>query len=274
MPTGSPSPSSGWFRPRRPDDPAVITDPAERRAVVVELLIVFTATLGLSGLRSLLSLLDRLLRPEPLNEQAVAINVPQAALGLLDFARQLTSVLQLLSWGALGVYLIWRGGIALRRIGLDRTRPGRDLLHGLGLAALIGIPGLAFYLGTRAIGINLTVVPSALDEQWWRSLVLVLSALGNSWAEEILVVGYLLTRLRQLGWSENASLLASAVLRGSYHLYQGFGGFLGNIVMGLIYGRYWQRTNRLWALVVGHAVIDIVAFVGYALLRDSLSWLP
>ncbi|WP_157163072.1 CPBP family intramembrane glutamic endopeptidase [Actinoalloteichus spitiensis] len=269
-----PSTPRSWFRPARPADPEVISDPGQRRAVVIELLIVFTATLGLSGLRSLLSLLDSLLRPTPLSEQSVAINVPQATIGLLDLARQLTSVLQLLSWGALGVYLLWRAGIALRRIGLDRAQVGRDFVRGAGLAAIIGVPGLAFYLVTRAIGINLTVLPSTLDEAWWRSVTLVLSAVGNSWAEEILVVGYLITRLRQLGWSENASLWFSAVLRGTYHLYQGFGGFLGNIVMGLVYARYWQRTNRLWALVVGHALIDVVAFVGYALLGPHLSWLP
>jgi len=72
---------------------------------------------------------------------------------------------------------------------------------------------------------------------------------------------------------ENRSLLASAVLRGSYHLYQGFGGFLGNVVLGLVFGRVWQRTNRLWPLVVGHTVIDVVAFVGYALLVHHVSWL-
>jgi membrane protease YdiL (CAAX protease family) len=37
-------------------------------------------------------------------------------------------------------------------------------------------------------------------------------------------------------------------------------------VMGLVFGRVWQRTNRLWPLVGAHALIDIVAFVGYALL--------
>ena len=70
-------------------------------------------------------------------------------------------------------------------------------------------------------------------------------------------MGYLLTRLRQLGWSENRSLLAQALLRGCYHLYQGLGGFVGNIVMGLVFGRVWQRTNRLWMLVGGHALIDL-----------------
>jgi membrane protease YdiL (CAAX protease family) len=64
------------------------------------------------------------------------------------------------------------------------------------------------------------------------------------------------------------------VLRGSYHLYQGFGGFLGNVIMGLVFGRVWQRTNRLWPLVLAHFLIDFVAFVGYAALRGRLSWLP
>jgi membrane protease YdiL (CAAX protease family) len=87
-------------------------------------------------------------------------------------------------------------------------------------------------------------------------------------------VGYLITRLRQLGTGEGVAVLASAVLRGSYHLYQGFGGFVGNLVMGLVFGRFWQRTHRLWALVSAHALIDVVAFVGYALLRGRVNWLP
>ena len=68
--------------------------------------------------------------------------------------------------------------------------------------------------------------------------------------------------------------VAQAVLRGAYHLYQGLGGFVGNVVMGLVFGRVWQRTNRLWALVGAHTLIDVVAFLGYALLAGVVSWLP
>ena len=252
----------------------VITDPAERRAVKIELVVVFAVTLGMSGARSLLSLVDSLLRPEPLNQQAVAINVPQARLDLIDLLKQVLSASQLFAWGALGLYLLWRAGRGLARVGLDRSRPGRDMLWGAGLAALIGIPGIALYLVGHRLGFNLTVLPSTLDEAWWRPIVLTLAAAGNSFAEEVLVVGYLISRLRQLGLRENASLLASAVLRGSYHLYQGFGGFVGNIVMGLVFGRLWQRTNRLWPLVAAHTLLDVVAFVGYSLLRGRISWLP
>jgi hypothetical protein len=170
--------------------------------------------------------------------------------------------------------MLVRAGIALRDVGLDRTRPGRDAAGAAGLAALIGVPGLGLYLIAQAAGVSVTVQPSVLDDTWWRTPVLLASAAANSWAEELVMVGYLLTRLRQLGWSQNRALVAQALLRGAYHLYQGLGGFVGNIVMGLVFGRVWQKTNRLWALVGAHALIDIVAFVGYALLAGAVSWLP
>ncbi|WP_241249483.1 CPBP family intramembrane glutamic endopeptidase [Rhodococcus sp. X156] len=263
--------TSAWLRP--PPPVATVVAGRERRVLHWEIALVLLVTLGMSGLRSLVSLLDSLAAPAPLSDQSVAINVPQASADLLDLAGQLLSILRLTAWGGLGIFLLWRGGLALRAVGLDRSAPRRDLLSGAGLAALIGIPGLGFYLVTRAIGINLTVVPTELGDTWWRVPVLVGAAMANAWAEEALVVAYLITRLRQLGWSENRSLLASALLRGSYHLYQGFGGFLGNVVLGLVFGRVWQRTHRLWALVVGHALIDVVAFVGYALLAPHVGWL-
>ncbi|MGW5050794.1 CPBP family intramembrane glutamic endopeptidase [Actinokineospora sp. NPDC004072] len=260
-----------WLRPRSPV-PAL--DPAERGPIRVELVIVFAVTLGMAGLTSLLTLLDSLLAPVPIRDQTVAINVPLARAGLIDLAKQLLAALRLLAWGALGAYLLYRAGVKLAAVGLDGTRKGRDSAAGVGLAALIGLPGLAFYLAAHAAGANLAVAPSTLDDTWWRPIALVLLAIGNAWAEEVLVVGYLLTRLRHLGLSENASLLVSALVRGSYHLYQGFGGFIGNVVMGLVFGRVWQRTNRLWPLVIAHTLLDVVAFVGYALLRDRISWLP
>nr|WP_233439248.1 CPBP family intramembrane glutamic endopeptidase [Lentzea atacamensis] len=251
---------------------AIPTD--EKRGYQLELLIVFSMTLGLSGLRSLVRLIDSLLQPTPLNQQSVAINVPQARADLLDLVAQLLGVLQLAAWGGIGLYLLWRTGIKLRVIGLDGTRKLADSLGALGLAAIIGIPGLAFYFAAWALGLNLAVQPSTLDNAWWMSLALILAAAGNAWAEEVLVVGYLITRLQQLGLRQWTALFAAAVLRGSYHLYQGFGGFVGNLVMGLVFGFYWQRTRRLWPLVIAHTILDVVAFVGYTMLRGKVSWLP
>jgi membrane protease YdiL (CAAX protease family) len=262
-----------WLAPEPPPGIRHVDEADERRLVRFELLVVFAVTLGLSGLRSLISLLDSLLMPVRLNQQHVAIDVPQAKAGFLDLLGQLAGVLQLLAWGLLGVYLLYRAGMKPASIGLDRTRIGTDVARGVGLAALIGIPGLGLYLVARALNLDLTVLPSTLNDTWWRIPVLVLSAAANAWAEEALVVGYLISRLRQLGFRENSSVTAAAVLRGSYHLYQGFGGFVGNLVMGLVFGRVWQRTNRLWSLVLAHTLLDVVSFVGYALLASHVSWL-
>lgn len=250
-----------------------LTDARERRLVALEVLVVLTVTLGLSALRSALSLVDSLLQPVPLAQQQVALNAPAARADLVDLALQLVRVLQLVGWGALGAYLLIRAGFALRTVGLDARRPGRDALGAAGLAALIGVPGLGLYLVARALGVSLTIAPTTLGETWWQVPVLVASALANSWAEEVVMVAYLITQLRRLGWSENSSLLAQALLRGAYHLYQGLGGFIGNIVMGLVFGRVWQRTNRLWCLVGAHALIDVVAFVGYALVAPYVDWI-
>ena len=241
----------------------------------VELVVVFLVTLGTSGLSSLVSLIDALLAPVPLASQTVTIVVPQAQASFLDLIKQLLSIVRGLAWGVLGLYLLWRSGVNLRAsLGLDRRRPWSDLGTGVVLTAVIGIPGLALYLAAVAIGVNLTVAPSTLTDVWWRLPVLILAAIENGFLEEALVVGYLITRLEQLrlpGW---AAIAISAVLRGSYHLYQGFGGFLGNAVMGVVFAWWFRRTRRLWPLVIAHSLLDIFSFAGYALLKGSVSWLP
>jgi membrane protease YdiL (CAAX protease family) len=85
--------------------------------------------------------------------------------------------------------------------------------------------------------------------------------------EEVIVVGYLLSRLERLGVRPSRAIVISAVIRGSYHLYQGAGGFLGNAVMGLIFGFLYRRWGRVTPLIIAHFLIDAVAFVGYAVMN-------
>ncbi len=228
-------------------------------------------TFGSSAVTSVLLLFDAVLRG--LADQRVALNPRRAYFDLIDLGANLAVIAQLLAWGALGLYLLWRSGIRPASIGLGRFRLRSDLLGGLGLAALIGLPGLGLYLAARALGLSASVVPTELTDTWWRVPVLVMAAFGNAWAEEVIVVGYLLTRLDQLRVRPGVAILWSGLLRGAYHLYQGFGGGLGNLAMGLVFGVVWRRTGRLWPLIVAHGVIDTVAFVGYALLVGHLTWL-
>ena len=142
------------------------------------------------------------------------------------------------------------------------------------LAAVIGGSGLGLYLIAYHIGVALNVVAENLPAVWWRIPVLVLSAAQNAIVEEVIVVGYLLSRLERLGVRPSRAIVISAVIRGSYHLYQGAGGFLGNAIMGLIFGFLYRRWGRVTPLIIAHFLIDAVAFVGYAVLAGHVSWLP
>jgi len=240
-----------------------------------EICLVFALSLGRSGIYALVDLIASATSPGRLSNQTAVLN------GSLSPGRPwLDLTLQLLAIGfglvpcLLVVHLLHRSGESMRAIGFDASTRGRDLLRGIALAAIIGGIGLAFYLLTFALGVDLTVVAENLPDVWWRIPVLVLSALANALLEELVVVGYLVRRLGQLGWGPRTSVVCSAVVRGSYHLYQGLGGFLGNAAMGLVFARLFQRWGRVAPLVVAHALIDMVAFVGYALLVGKVGWLP
>jgi len=247
-----------------------LTD-AQRRALRIEIAVVLAVTFALSAYTALLSLIEGVLLG--LSDQTVALNPRRSPFSLIDLGLNLASAFQLMAWGALAVYLLWRSGQSPSQVGLARIRWRPDVLSGIGLAALIGVPGLALYQIARILGANASVEPAELNDTWWRIPMLLLLSFGNAWAEEVIVVGFLLTRLRQLRVNPWLALAISSLLRGAYHLYQGFGAGLGNLAMGLVFGYTWQRTGRLWPLIIAHTLIDAVAFVGYSLLAGHLGWL-
>lgn len=228
-------------------------------------------TFGVSAMVALLRLADAVLSGLP--GYRVQLNQNLSRYDLINLGLNLVSIGQLVAWGLLALYLLWRSGIGPAQIGLGRLRWPGDVVGGLGLAALIGLPGLGLYVVARMLGMNAEVEPTSLASSWWRVPVLVLAAFANGFAEEVVVVGYLITRLRQVGLTPVQAVLASAALRGLYHAYQGFGAGLGNLAMGLVFGYAWYRWRRLWPLVIAHGVINSVAFVGYIVLAGHLSWL-
>lgn len=254
--------------------PSVATG-ATRRVLRAEVWLVFALSLGASGVGALLSLIDDLTKRRPLAVQHAVLNgsvTPDRP--WLDLAFQLFGIATGLVPVFLVAHFLHRNRESLGTLGIDRRRLGWDVGWGAGLAASVGGAGLALYIAAHAAGINLVVVPTTLGPHWWRIPVLLASAAQNGIYEETLVSGYLLHRLRQFGWRDGPSLGLAAVLRGSYHLYQGFGGFLGNFAMGLIFGRVYQRTGRTLPLIIAHALMDAATFVGYIYLAGKVSWLP
>ena len=254
----------------------VTAQPLTPRLIRWEIFVVFAVSLGGSGLYALVSLIGSLTASQ-VAEQAAGGAQRLARPGPPD-ARPFPAPDQHRPHpgpGCAGV-LPARQVAARdrRRSGLDIREPRRDLLRGAVLAAVIGGSGLGLYLAAYKLGFALNVVAEDLPAVWWRIPVLVLAAAQNGILEEILVVGYLLRRLDQLGVRPSRAIAISAVLRGSYHLYQGFGGFIGNAVMGVIFGYLYKRWGRVTPMIIAHTLIDAGAFIGYATLHGHVAWLP
>jgi membrane protease YdiL (CAAX protease family) len=243
---------------------APLTGTESRRRIGVEIAIVLLLSLGASAVYSIVAIAYRLTRNVPLSDQTATINQPLSDREIFDLIYQLLSVFFALVPVALVIFLLWQATPPrLGRLGVDLTRPRRDLGWGVGLALAIGIPGLGLYLGGKALGLTTTVVPTALDTYWWTVPVLALSAIRAGVTEEVIAIGYLFARLRDLGWTSWQIIVSSALLRGTYHLYQGFGPFVGNVLMGLLFGWLYQRTGRLLPFVIAHVLLDAAIFIGY-----------
>jgi len=266
-----------WRADRRPVAAVV------RRSAWTQVWLVLAVSLGASAVSAVLDLAQLLSAPGGLRAGTATLHRSLSSIPVFDLLRQLTSIAFALAPVAVALYLLggplvsgtrtgWAS--ACRRIGFDRRRPLADLALGAVLAACIGIPGLALYLASHAAGLSVTVNASNLPGQWWSWAVYVLSAAENAVLEETIVVGFVMTRLRGAGVGLGWAVLFSMVLRGSYHLYQGFGAFVGNAILGLVFAAVYRRTGRVMPLVVAHTLIDVVAFVGYALLAGHVSWLP
>lgn len=247
-----------------------------------ELWLVLLLSLGRSAVYSVVNLVAAITAPGQLSAQAANLNnsiSPDRP--WLDLTYQLLRIGFALVPVALAGYLLVRAGMRLREVWFRADGGGAggwtrwsDLGWGSVLALGVGSTGVVFYLATFALGTNLTVVAQSLPSQWWQIPVLILAAVQNAVLEEFVVLGFVQVRLRQLGFGDTAAIGAAALLRGSYHLYQGLGGFVGNFAMGLLFGWLFRRWGRVMPFVIAHTLLDVGAFVGYALLAGHVSWLP
>lgn len=231
-----------------------------RQRLIFEVLLVLGVSLGKSAAYSIMSLLESMSRA-PLAEGTAQLNVVRNNREFFDLSYQLMDIVFALVPVMLVLYLLAEPGKSVfRKIGLDLRHPVRDGLGALGLLVIIGVPSLGLYAAGRALGVTLEIVPSSLNQYWWTIPVLVLSAIRAGVLEEVVLNGYLIGRLQKIGLGPWAAIVLSALLRGAYHAYQGFGPFLGNFAMGLLFGWVYKKYGRVAPLVVAHALIDIAAF--------------
>jgi membrane protease YdiL (CAAX protease family) len=232
-----------------------------------ELLLVLFVSLGASAIYSVLSLLRKISSSVGLAGSVTTINPTLAKNPWLDLVSQLASI----SLSLVPVLL------ALYFLKLDRINIGAiPKLKDFGLAALIaagiGIPGIGLYWLALEFGFTSQIIPSALGDNWWSIPVLVLAALRAGLQEEIIMLGFFIGKLKLINpkYSILMLILVSSLIRGTYHLYQGFSGFLGNFLMGLLFGWVFYKTGRVAPLIIAHTLMNVVVFIGYPIAAPFL----
>ena len=267
------------------------------RVIRWEIALVLGLSLGKSAAYAVVDLLDKLTRA-PLSEQTTVLNPPLDDRWAFDLVYQLMGIGFALVPVALVLHLMWlRGRDPFRVLGLDLRRPLPDLGWGAALFLVIGVGTLGVYAAGRALGLTTAITANAMDEHWYTVPVLLLSAARHALVEEVIVGAWLVDRLACLQQLRAAGLgqdpapvlpaprateagmllparvwsvvLALALLRGAYHLYQGVGPGIGNALMGVVFTLALLRLRRVAPLVVAHFLLDAVGFVGYPLLARA-----
>jgi membrane protease YdiL (CAAX protease family) len=241
-------------------EPEAGTHTLDRRTMRGEALVVLALSVLASAAYAIVSLLSAPLRG------TVVESASQSPL----FANQLIGFVFGLAPVALVIHLLHRDGETVAAIGMDSDGIGRDLVRGVLLFAVVGSIGYVIYVLAVRLGVNRFVVPAPPPGHWWTWPTVVMNASGAAFLEEVVVLAYLITRLRQLAWSPWAIIAASALLRASYHLYQGWGGFAGNLLMGALFAFLFLRWRRAWPFVVCHFLLDAVAAGGWLVLHGRV----
>ena len=247
----------------------------DHRTLRAEMWLVLWLSIAATALRSILSLLDTLTSGVPISSHTttlVTTYIPDRP--WLDVLYQATRISLALVPVLLVLHFLRCSGEGRRAIGLDLSDWRRDVVRGAVIAAVLGGIGLGFYLLAFQLGMNVRIAAVTTTREWWTPILLVASASYNAILEEVIVLAYVIHRTGQLGWRPWAQVGGSALLRGAYHLYQGFGGFLGNLAMGTVFALLYRRWNRVMPFVVAHLLIDATAFLGYYYLGGHVSWLP
>jgi hypothetical protein len=162
----------------------------------------------------------------------------------------------------IGLLLLARTGQPPASLGLTRRGFRRDTASATAMFAAIWVSNLALALIFLPLINNKHLTNTASNSHvpaYYIVYAIVLSA-TTAINEEVLVNGYFLTRLSQLGWSPNRAFALSLAVRTSYHAYYGVG-LLLTLPLGYINTRSFQKRQRLTRPILVHFVNDVVLLI-------------
>ncbi len=175
----------------------------------------------------------------------------------LSFLIDLVLALEPLAAGALVMYLLSISGEGGgRAIGLDRSHPRQDL------ALLLPVFVLCFLVPEIGVSLLLhashvrAITPAAQNLPRYFSIAGIATAVSAGVVEEIVVLGFLVRRLEQLGLRPVAVVSIAVLVRISYHLYYGWG-VLPILAWAVASVLVYRRYRRLGPFIAVHVLWDV-----------------
>lgn len=170
----------------------------------------------------------------------VAVNLPRALL-----------VLYLMAVG---------DGLPLFGVGrYARVDLARGFFTALGAFALILAPGFFF----SALGIENPLFAQARSGPraglWLIPLVLA-SSMTTGYCEELFFRSYLMRRFGQAGLPVLWAGIASSLVFGGGHGYQGVVGLVSGTLLGLFFAWRWNDSRNIHEIAIGHGLFDAAIF--------------
>jgi hypothetical protein len=159
----------------------------------------------------------------------------------------------------IALLLLARTGQPPASLGLERAGGRRDAVAAVALLAGIWTVNLIVLIPLSAVLNNKHLTNTASNSHVPAYYVIYGLTLAATTAinEEVLVNGYFLTRLSQLGWSPRRALGLSLAVRTSYHLYYGVG-LIVTVPFGYLVTRSFQKRRRLLRPILAHFLYDAI----------------
>ena len=159
----------------------------------------------------------------------------------------------------IALLLLARDGVTPRRLGLTPRWLRLDLLPSMGLLGGVWLANIATALVLFPLFNDKSVSNTSANTHvpaYFVTYALFVSAV-TAINEEVVVNGYLMTRLAQRGWRPWPSLALSLTLRTSYHAYYG-AALVATIPFGYLVTRSFQRHRRLSRPILTHFMFDAI----------------
>lgn len=162
----------------------------------------------------------------------------------------------------IALFLLARTGQSRSVLGIGIPSWKEDIIPGIGIgAAAFGVELLLMIPFAGVLKSHPGLITSVADSSFPKYYLLeaIFMSAVSAVTEEVLVNGYFLTRLQQLGWNPRSALIVSLIFRTSYHIYYGVG-FIFTIPLGYFVTRSFQKHQKLNRPIWAHFLYDAILF--------------